>query len=165
MQSDEEEVKVGIAEWKVTDSPRRLVTLGLGSCVGVTVYDAVKKMGGLAHVMLPDSNQFNNITNPNKYADTALPAMVQEMVRHGANKHRMKAKIAGGAQMFSSASRSSSLLNIGQRNVEMCRKVLNELGIPLIAEDTGGNKGRTTIFHTETGSVYIRTFGEPIRTL
>ncbi|MHB1420260.1 MAG: chemotaxis protein CheD [Bacillota bacterium] len=165
MHSDGEEIKVGIAEWKIADGSCRLVTLGLGSCVGVAVYDALKKIGGLAHVMLPDSKQFNSITNPAKYADMALPAMVEEMVRRGASKNRMKARIAGGAQMFISANRSSSLLNIGQRNTEMCRKILIQLGIPLVAEDTGGNKGRTTIFHTDTGCIYIRTVGEPLRTL
>lgn len=151
-------MKVGIAEWQVAKSPARLITLGLGSCVGVTLYDAMTKIGGLAHVMLPDSRQFQHVDNMGKYADTALPRMARDLERLGGHLPRLRAKLAGGAQMFRS-SNQGSLLRIGERNVEMCRLVLRQLGIPIVAEDVGGSHGRTIILYTESGNLLVRCLG------
>src|SRR5690606_1792471 len=89
-----DEIKVGIADWRVDREPKQLVTLGLGSCVGIALYDASTRIGGLAHIMLPDSSQFQNKTNPAKYADLAIPAMLEEMLKRGAKKSAITAKIA-----------------------------------------------------------------------
>ncbi|CEP69565.1 Chemoreceptor glutamine deamidase CheD [Moorella glycerini] len=158
-----EEVKVGIAEWQVARGPWRLVTLGLGSCVGIALYDPTSQIGGLAHIMLPDSSQFQDRGNRAKFADLALPDMLAEMLRRGARRSMLAAKIAGGAQMFTSGDRHLSLLNIGQRNTAMVRQTLQELGVPIIGADTGGNYGRTMIFDLLNGDVHIRTIGRPVK--
>ncbi|MDK2894782.1 MAG: chemotaxis protein CheD [Moorella sp. (in: firmicutes)] len=158
-----EEVKVGIAEWQVARAPGRLVTLGLGSCVGIALYDPTSQIGGLAHIMLPDSSQFQAGGNRAKFADLALPDMLTEMLRRGARRNKVVAKIAGGAQMFTSGDRHLSFLNIGQRNTAMVRQTLQDLGIPITGTDTGGNFGRTMIFDLLNGEVHIRTIGRPLK--
>lgn len=164
MEFNNKEVKVGIAQWKVAKAPYRLITLGLGSCVGIALYDSLIRVGGLAHIMLPDSRQFPNQQNLAKFADSALPALVEEMVRWGASQQRLVAKLAGGAQMFN-FNQGGSLLNIGQRNIAAVKETLKELGIRVVGEDTGGNLGRTMILNTENGEVYIRTIGRPVKTI
>ncbi|KKM12321.1 chemotaxis protein CheD [Clostridiales bacterium PH28_bin88] len=159
------DIKVGIADWKVAHNPVQIITLGLGSCVGITLYDPTSKIGGLAHIMLPDSSQFPGYTNPAKFADLAIPLMVEEMLRRGARIPVMQAKIAGGAQMFSFPEKQNSTLNVGARNVAMTREALRKIGIRLLAEDTGGNYGRTMILNTDDGGVFIRTVGSPIKKL
>ncbi|GAE91602.1 chemotaxis protein CheD [Gracilibacillus boraciitolerans JCM 21714] len=149
-------VKVGIADLKVTKAPFTLKTSGLGSCVGVVIFDH-NKVAGLAHVMLPDSTASNkNLINRMKYADTAIDMLVEQLVMEGAYKSKLKAKIAGGAHMFSFQS-DNNLLKIGDRNVEAVKAKLAEYRIPLIAEDVRGNKGRTIEFNIETGMLEIRT--------
>lgn len=157
-----EEIKVGIADLNVTNAPNKLMTLGLGSCIGITLYDKVKKNGGLLHIMLPDSTQFNNVTNPYKFADLGVPILLKKVLDMGARKDDIIAKMAGGASMFN-FNDSSVNMDIGKRNASAVKKILEELGIPLINEDTGGKKGRTIIFHTDTGNVVIRTVGEDIK--
>jgi chemotaxis protein CheD len=159
-----EELKVGIADYKVARAPVKIITLGLGSCVGVTLFDPNNKVGGMVHIMLPDSTQFKRATNPAKYADLAIPLLLEEVLKLGARRSSLQAKIAGGAQMFSFADKSTSL-NIGQRNAEMAKYMLNKLGIKLFAEDTGKNYGRTMILDTATGDVLIRTAGFPLKKL
>lgn len=146
-------------------APERLVTLGLGSCVGIALYDPVSRWGGLAHIMLPDSRQFQDHGNRAKFADLAIPDMLAEMLRRGARRSRLVARIAGGAQMFTSVDRHLSFLNIGQRNTAMVRQTLEGLGIPIAGADTGGNFGRTMIFDLATGQVHIRTIGRPLKTI
>ncbi|MBC7325215.1 MAG: chemotaxis protein CheD [Moorella sp. (in: Bacteria)] len=160
-----EEVKVGIAEWQVARAPWRLMTLGLGSCIGVAVYDPLTRLGGLAHIMLPDSTLFHDRGNRAKFADLAIPDMLAEMLRRGARRGRLTAKIAGGAQMFTSSDRHLSFLNIGERNTAMVRHTLDELGIAVTGADTGGNYGRTMIFDLVDGQVHIRTIGRPLKTI
>lgn len=157
-----DEIKVGIADWKVDREPKQIITLGLGSCVGIALYDPYTKIGGLAHIMLPDSSQFQNKSNPAKYADLAIPDMLAEILRLGARKSAITAKIAGGAQMFNFGDKNVTSLNIGQRNVEMTKKVLAELNIPLIGEHTGENYGRTMILRLTDGEVVIRAIGKPL---
>ncbi len=152
-----EEYKVGIADWKVTSSPNHIITLGLGSCVGIVLYDKTTKIGGMVHIMLPDSTQFKNTDKPAKFADTGIELLYNELIKYGANKPYITAKIAGGAQMFKG--HTSNLLNIGERNIIKTKEVLKKLGITLRAEATGGNKGRTLILQTDTGKVLVRTVG------
>lgn len=159
------EIKVGIADCKTAKAPSRIITLGLGSCVGVTLFDPATKVGGLVHVMLPDSTQFKNKSNPAKYADTGIPLLLEMLLKMGARRYSLQAKLAGGAQMFNFSDKAGSTLNIGMRNVEMAKKVLKELGIKIFGEDTGGNYGRTMILDTNTGEVIIRSVGVPMRTL
>lgn len=159
-----EEIKVGIADMNTTNSPNKLITVGLGSCIGITLYDKIKKNGGLLHIMLPDSTQFNNITNPYKFADLGVPILLKQVQNMGSQKKDIVAKIAGGASMFNFSDKTM-IMDIGNRNAIAVKQTLKELGIPLIAEDTGGNKGRTVIFDTDNGVVQIRTVGLGIKEL
>lgn len=149
-------VKVGMADYKVSRAPASLITYGLGSCIGIAVYDATTKVGGLAHIMLPDSKQARSSDNPAKFADTAIPLMVNDMIRLGASKQRLRAKIAGGAQMFTFANQTD-IMRIGERNAEAVRIVLKSMEIPIVADDTGGNYGRTVELKLESGGFRIKT--------
>lgn len=146
-------IKVGMADLAVCKAPQKLMTAGLGSCIGVCVYDPKNKIGGLAHIMLPNSSQTKVIHNKAKYADTGILLLIEKMQELGAIKSRMQAKIAGGAQMFG----TSTMMRIGERNAEEVKKVLLDQKIPVLANDTGGNFGRTIIFNPENGELYIKT--------
>ncbi|MDA3130592.1 chemotaxis protein CheD [Aliibacillus thermotolerans] len=153
-------VKVGMADWKIAVAPDLIRTSGLGSCVGVVLYDSMKKIAALAHIMLPDSSLARNkAMNRAKFADTALEDVIVALQKKGSDKRRLQAKMAGGAQMFSFSS-GNDLMRIGPRNREAIVKILSSYHIPILAEDTGGNKGRTITFHTETGELHIRTIHE-----
>ena len=145
-----------MADYKVGRSPSSLISYGLGSCIGIAIYDTATRVGGLSHIMLPDSKQARSNENPAKFADTALPLMVQEMITLGAVKSRMIAKIAGGAQMFKFAN-ATDIMRVGERNAEAVKQVLKEIGIKIIAEDTGGNYGRTVELRLDTGVYRIKT--------
>lgn len=149
------QINVGIAEMNVVFSPSTIRTTGLGSCVGVALYDASIKLAGLVHIMLPTSELAKGEIEPAKYADTAIPALVAQMEKAGANRSRMMAKMAGGAQMFQNKGRE--ILRIGPRNVEAALKALKLLRIPVLASDTGGNYGRTIEIEAETGRLHIWT--------
>lgn len=153
-------IKVGMADLNVCKSPDGITTLGLGSCVGIAIRDNVAKVGGLAHVMLPDSSAIDNNTNKYKFADTGIEELVKKIIEMGGNKSRFEAKIAGGAQMFAFQNKSD-MLRVGERNVEASKAKLKQLGIKLVAEDTGLNYGRTVIFYPETGEFIIRSAGKP----
>lgn len=153
-------IKVGMADLNVCVSPDSITTLGLGSCVGIAVRDPVTKIGGLAHVMLPDSTTIRNNTNIPKFADTGIEELVRQIVAKGANRGRLVAKIAGGAQMFAFQT-SNEMVRVGERNVEASKKKLAQLKIPVLAQDTGANYGRTVIFYPETGDFVIRAVGKP----
>ncbi|OEH85609.1 chemotaxis protein CheD [Desulfuribacillus stibiiarsenatis] len=158
-----EVVKVWMADSNVAKFPNSIRTTGLGSCVGVTLYDPVTKVAGMAHVMLPSSTLAKNDEFKSaKYADTALPELLQMVLKEGASKARLVAKMAGGAQMFNFAG-GSDTMKIGPRNVEACKEALKKLGIRLIAEDTGGNSGRTVELFTETGVYLIKTASRETR--
>lgn len=157
-------IKVGMADLKITKSPSVLTTLGLGSCVGIALYDLDNKLAGLAHVMLPDSTQIKNNTNKAKFADTALEILVNDLMKAGAQKSKLFAKIAGGAQMFSMDSQSD-IMKIGTRNVIATKKLLEEYKIPLKAEDTGGNYGRTIEIYPDTGKLLVKAIGKGVREL
>lgn len=151
-------VKVGMADLNVVSYPKILTTLGLGSCVGIALYDPVKKIAGLAHIMLPSSKQVKNNANTAKFADTAIVELLKAMEKQGAVKKNIVAKLAGGAQMFSFG-RTSDIMRIGERNATASKEMLAELSIPIIAEDTGGNYGRTIELYTENGKLLVKTIG------
>lgn len=149
--------KVGIADMKLVNPPKVIRTSGLGSCVGVVIYDLERSIAGLAHVMLPESSLAKtNDFNPAKYADTAIKELVSRLVAKGAKQGTLKAKIAGGAQMFQ-FSFGNDLMRIGPRNVEAVKRELSHFNVPLISEDIGGNSGRTIEFNPINGVLYIKT--------
>lgn len=158
------EIKVGMADMNVCSSPDSIITLGLGSCVGVVLYDPVTKICGMVHVMLPDSTTISNNSNIAKFADTGVEALLNMVVKKGADRKRLISKIAGGAQMFS-VNKDSPMLRVGERNVAAVKAKLKELGIRLVAEDTGLNYGRTVIFYPETGEYLIRAIGKEPTTI
>lgn len=157
-------VKVGIADMNVVHAPNLIRTSGLGSCVGVVIFDQWKEVAGLAHVMLPDSSMARSKTiNVAKYADTAIEALMELVVQAGGRKRMLKAKMAGGAQMFFFPSKSTDMMRIGERNVEAIRQQLNRFRIPIVAEDVGGNSGRTIEFNPKTAVLSIRTVNQGIK--
>ncbi|WP_106766047.1 chemotaxis protein CheD [Paenibacillus faecalis] len=158
-------VKVAMADLNVAGSSEILRTTGLGSCVGLTLYDPLLKIGGMAHVMLPSSSiAREGRLNLAKYADTALPVLFNKLKDKGASPDRLVAKMAGGAQMFAFAGAGDSM-RIGPRNVESCKAGLEQMGIPLVAEDTGGNYGRTVELDCTTGILTIRSVQKGIKEL
>lgn len=157
-------IKVGMADLKMCKAPDAVTTLGLGSCVGVAIRDPITKIGGLAHIMLPDSASFQNNGNIPKFADTGTKELVRQIIAAGGNRSRLVAKIAGGAQMFAFQS-NNNMTTVGDRNVEAVKKVLAELKIPILASDTGLNFGRTVEFYPETGDYIIKAVGKGVKTI
>ena len=158
------EIKVGMADLNVCESPDSITTLGLGSCVGVVLYDPTTKKCGMVHVMLPDSKAITNNHNIAKFADTGIDECLRRLLAMGAKRERLVAKIAGGAQMFS-VNTSNAMLRVGDRNVEAVRNKLGDLKIPILAADTGDSYGRTVIFYPETGEYLIKAIGKEPRTI
>lgn len=158
-----EVIKVGMADLNVCKAPNSLTTLGLGSCVGVALYDKNTKITGLAHIMLPSSKEISNNSNIAKFADTGIVETVRLMKQLGANTEHLVAKIAGGAQMFAFSLKNNDMLNVGNRNVIAVKEKLNELNIPIIAEDTGLDYGRTVIIDSNTGIYTIKSVGKPVK--
>lgn len=152
-------IKVGMADYNVCKSPDAITTLGLGSCVGIVLYDSRTKIAGMVHVMLPDSTKVKNNVNKAKFADTGIDLLISEMVKAGAGRLGLTAKIAGGAQMFAFSSNNEAL-RVGERNVEATKKKLSQLGIRILAEDTGLNYGRTIEFYPEHGGLLIKAIGK-----
>ncbi|MBN2110996.1 MAG: chemotaxis protein CheD [Methanosarcinaceae archaeon] len=146
---------VGMADSAVAKKPAKITTLGLGSCVGIALYDKRSCVGGMVHVMLPSIENARSRDNIAKFADTGIPDLLKRMLAEGANQSGIKAKIAGGARMFSFS--SNAQLNIGERNVAATKEVLRQLRIPVIAEDTGENHGRTIILDTEDGRLTVKS--------
>lgn len=154
---DQKVVKVSMADLNVIQQTGLIRTSGLGSCVGLTMYDSVLRVAGMAHVMLPTSSiARDGELNVAKYADTALPRLLEELLKMGSRKSNLVAKMAGGSQMFAFGGNNDTM-RIGPRNTESCKATLVELGIPLIGEDTGGNYGRTIELDCSTGILYIRS--------
>ncbi|MFT4413586.1 chemotaxis protein CheD [Fredinandcohnia humi] len=153
-------IKVGIADMNVVTAPNTIRTSGLGSCVGVVIFDQVHKVAGLAHIMLPSStlSKADNL-NRAKYADTAIEELLQLIGKSGGKSHSLKAKMAGGAQMFQFQN-GSDIMRIGPRNVEAVSLELNRFKIPLISSDVGGSSGRTIEFDPQTTMLKIRTVNQ-----
>lgn len=160
-----EYIKVGMADLNIGSAGEVLKTTGLGSCVGLTLYDAGARVAGMAHIMLPSSEIAKEAGfNRAKYADTALPVLIERMTKAGACVRRMTAKLAGGAQMFAFAGQSDTM-RIGPRNVETCKLLLSDIRIPLTAEDTGASYGRTIELDSGTGLLTVRSVQYGIKEL
>ncbi len=156
--------KVGIAEAAVCHKNESILTIGLGSCVGVCLYDGTKKIAGMAHIMLPDSTNSKNNINRYKFADTGIDDLVSAMERAGASKLKIQAKIAGGAQMFTSTN-ASDIMKIGDRNVSAVKNQLAKHGVRVVSEDTGHNYGRTIEFFAESGSLHVKSIKTGVKVI
>jgi chemotaxis protein CheD len=155
-------IKVGMADLNVAISPNILTTLGLGSCIGVCLYDSTAKVAGMAHIMLPYSTPNRSDLNPAKYADTGIALLLDNMIKTGAQKSHITAKLAGGAQMFK-LKQENDIIKIGLKNAEACKEILGQLNIQIVAEETGGNYGRTIEFSAADGKLFIKTIGFGIK--
>ncbi len=145
-------IVVGISDQNTAFPPDMLITYALGSCVGICIFDPVAQYAGMSHILLPSSRLTTNDKNIYKFADTAIKALVSAMEKKGCSRARMTAKIAGGANMFLSSGQS-----IGDRNVQAVKEELSKLRIRIIAEDVGGNYGRTIQLDPQDGSVMVKT--------
>ena len=155
-------IRVGIADMNTCMAGDTITTIGLGSCVGIVLYERTKNIAGLVHIMLPDSTKIRQNQNKLKFADTGIEELLKRVLAAGANRGRLVAKIAGGAKMFE-VSGLSDIGNIGARNAEAAKAKLKELGIRLVAEDTGLNYGRTVELHCDNGDYYIKSVGKPVK--
>lgn len=157
-------IKVGMADLKVSGHPGALTTLGLGSCIGICLFDQKTKNIGMAHIMLPDSELVRTSSVRAKFADTGITDLIDEMVRIGSTQRNLVAKIAGGAQMFAYTA-TSDVMRVGARNADAVRRLLNQLRIPILADDTGGNYGRTIEFYSDDGRLMVKTIGHGVKYL
>lgn len=153
-----EMIRVGMADYKLCEPPDKISTLGLGSCMGVVIYDTKTNLCGMAHIMLPDSKKITHNENRMKFADTCLYDMYHELLARGGTKGNLRAKIAGGAKMFAHHS-ENELLNIGHHNKEAVVKFLNEYKIPIEAEDSGKDFSRTIVFDPENKVLHVSVAG------
>lgn len=151
------EVRIGIGDMKILKDEGTLITYALGSCIGITLYDPVIKLGGLIHIMLPNSAG-QVVTNPYKFADTGIQHMLKQMALRNGMKNRYICKVAGGAQMFEM---SGAIGNIGERNITTVREILSLNNIRISRQDVGSNYARTMMLDVKTGQVKIRTIGKP----
>ncbi len=152
---------VSMAEMKFSRAPDQLVTLGLGSCIGVCMHEPLLKIGGLAHVMLPEDSLAIDKSNKAKFANTAVPLLIEELVKMGANSERLVVKMVGGAHMFSFGKNDNSL-NVGSRNQMAIENMCKKYGIHIIGKSIGGNAGKSITFDLETGNVRVRSLNANI---
>lgn len=155
-----ETLTVGIADAKIVSRNQTLVTYALGSCVGVCLYDAAVPLAGMVHILLPCKEDSTSQDNEFKFADSGIRTLMNRMMLQGADKKRISAKIAGGAEMFQGA---VYLQAIGERNIKAVKDTLHSLHIPIVAEDTGKNYGRSIWFFCENGDLKIKTVNHGIQ--
>ena len=155
----EKQLVVGIGDMKLGRQEGTIITYALGSCIGIALYDPMIKLGALVHIMLPE--RVNSDANIFKYADTGVRETLRKLYAYGAVKHRLTAKIAGGAKMFDMKGKSSAMGNIGERNAQMVKRVLMQEVIRIVKEDTGANYARTMSIDLASGMVLVKTFGRP----
>ncbi|MFC1592420.1 chemotaxis protein CheD [Candidatus Omnitrophota bacterium] len=154
--AEENLIEVCMAQLKLAKAPAIIVTRGLGSCLGITLYDPVKKIGAMAHPMLPDIERAKIKSNPARFVNSVINKMLEELKSEGCLKHRLVAKLFGGAHMFSFIAKDS-ILNIGEKNIDMAKLLFKQYGIDIAVEELGGNAGRTIEFNLETGKVRVKT--------
>ncbi len=151
------DLRVKVADYAVARGETTIATIGLGSCVAIALYDQSTRIGGLAHILLPSQAMSRETSNPAKFPETIVPIMLDEMRALGMKgPGRVNAKIVGGASMFGMLV-SGTGINVGERNVLATREVLAAAGIPLVAEDTGLDYGRSVYFHLQDGRVEVRS--------
>ncbi|HTK56565.1 MAG TPA: chemotaxis protein CheD [Gemmatimonadales bacterium] len=157
-------IVVKVADLNIVSGDGELATLGLGSCVAICLHDPVAKVAGMAHVLLPNKSLSRNAENPAKFPQSAIPLLVEKMEGLGAQKSRLTARLVGGASMFGNLSPSGAV-QMGERNVVASRQVLEEQGIKITAEDTGGTTGRSIRLQAVDGALFIRTLATGERPL
>lgn len=155
---------VRVADMRSGRADDTLVTVGLGSCIAIMLYDAEAKVGGMAHVLLPTPALSRKDSNPAKFPQTAVPRLIELMVADGARPQRITARLAGGASMFSALAPPGTI-QMGERNLVAARQVLNSHGVPLIAEAVGGDFGRTVRLRVCDGRVEVSTVAHGIQHL
>lgn len=148
-------LEIGIGELMIAEAPKRILTPALGSCVGVALYDPVARRGGLAHIMLPAPTKERQREFPGRFAEMAVPLLVDMLVDAGSLRRRLQAKIAGGAAMFRAEGATET---VGDRNVAEVKHQLALMSIPLLAEDTGEAHARTVELILESGEFLIRSY-------
>jgi chemotaxis protein CheD len=151
---------VGTGDCQITrERDAHLITYGLGSCIGVGLYDPAVNVGGLLHVLLPEASldAEKAARNPCMFADTGLTEILSRCVNQGAIKSRMKVWIAGGASVMD----SGGVFNIGKRNQLAIKKTLWKLGLMIHAEDVGGTCSRTVRLNLADGTFWVRPSGAP----
>jgi chemotaxis protein CheD len=153
--SNPDGIIVGVGEYAVAARPQTLITQALGSCVGVCLWDPRLRIGGMAHVMLPSAPASGYSGRPHRFADLAIPAMVEKLAAMGAKPRGLVAKIAGGSAMFKG---DSGIDTIGGRNVEAVRTQLDNYGIKVKAADTGVSHARTIELMLDTGVLLVRSY-------
>ncbi len=160
----EQALPVGLGEIKISGTPGDvLVAYGLGSCVGVGMYDPVAHVAGLLHAVLPQSlNGTESV--PGKFVTTGVPKLIEEMEKAGAVRSRLQVRIAGGANMLS-APGAKQAFNIGERNVAQTRVMLDSLRMRLLAEDVGGSVGRTVRLFAADGRMTVKALGSQEKAL
>lgn len=148
---------VRVAEWAV-ERQAVIVTLGLGSCVAIMLHDAEAGIGAMAHVLLPSHSLARDQSNPAKFPETAVPFLIQKMLAAGAGRHRLVAKLAGGASMFAQLM-TPGTVQMGERNIGASRAALHHAAIPIIGEAVGGDRGRSVRFWPQNGRCETRIVG------
>ena len=151
---------VKVAQHATGAAGETLVTLGLGSCVAILLHDRAARVGGLAHVLLPEPALARDRSNPSKFAATAVPLMIEELKAMGARAGRLEARLVGGASMFTSLMVPGSL-NMGERNVRAAREALAKAGVPILGEAVGGDHGRSVRFAVGEGKTVVSSVGRP----
>ena len=149
------EIRVKVADYAVARDDTTIATIGLGSCIAIALYDSVNRIGGLAHILLPSISLSRDASNAAKFPETAVPMMLREMRKLGANG-RITAKIAGGSSMFGSLLPGGGI-NMGERNIVATREALAANGVTLTAEDVGGDYGRSIYFDLSDGKVVVKS--------
>lgn len=152
-------IKVGIADLKVCRAPDQITTIGLGSCVGIVLYNTLNDTCGLVHIMLPLSTGIKNNENRAKFADTGIEDLIHALEHQGVMRQSLIAKIAGGATMFQFTGKSD-MGSIGDRNVKAVKDVLRAYNIRIVSEDTGADYGRTILFDPVSKKLLIRAAGK-----
>jgi chemotaxis protein CheD len=150
------EIIIRVADMNTGTAGDVLVTYGLGSCVAIILYDPAKKIGGMAHIMLPSRSLARRDDVPGKTPQSAIPALLEQLTAMGANPRRISGRLVGGASLFAALSPPGSI-QMGERNVVASREILNQQGIPLVGELVGGETGRSVWFHLENGVVFVRS--------
>jgi len=157
-QKSQSKIEVKMGEGVITRAPHVISSLGLGSCVAVILYDTQRGIGGLAHIMLPDSRSLDGTYSPYRYADTAIATLIQGLRDRGAARRHLVAKIAGGARMFANYGKSDN--GIGAQNIMTIKRILKAERIRLIGQDTGGHHGRSIQFHLDSGKAIVTAIGK-----
>ncbi|MCY3413644.1 MAG: chemotaxis protein CheD [Candidatus Heimdallarchaeota archaeon] len=147
---------VRIGDIIFASAPDKLEALALGSCIGLIIYDPVLKLGAMAHILLPEDVAHDSDNKLGKYATTAIPETIRTVMNKGGKRDRLVAKMAGGARMFELTGKTALTLDVGKRNAEMVRKLLEANNIPILAEDVGNNYGRSVTFDLDVGTLTVK---------